>query len=121
MKKFFNILCLVIILGIVFSKVFSPQYMIWLFPFIFLIELEENRKKLLWVLICSVFLLTTLIFPYYYGEVVGRLIERGSNIKNGATWFGITLLTLRNGGLIFIATLIVKTFLKNPHTAKESQ
>ena len=41
------------------NKIFSPQYMIWLAPFV----AEVYGFDLLWLLICG---LTTLIFPYLY-------------------------------------------------------
>lgn len=43
------------------NKVFSPQYMIWVAPFI----AEVYGFDLLWLLVCG---LTTLIFPYLYAR-----------------------------------------------------
>ena len=45
---------------VVANKIFSPQYLIWLTPFV----AEVFGFDALWLLICG---LTTLIFPYLYG------------------------------------------------------
>ncbi|HEY7850857.1 MAG TPA: glycosyltransferase family 87 protein [Ktedonobacterales bacterium] len=50
------------VLGVVIvaNKIFSPQYLIWMTPFV----AEVYGLDGLWLLICA---LTTLIFPYLYG------------------------------------------------------
>lgn len=45
---------------VVANKIFSPQYLIWITPFV----AEVFGFDALWLLICG---LTTLIFPYLYG------------------------------------------------------
>lgn len=54
-QSFLALLCVVTIT----NKIFSPQYMIWVTPFV----AEVYGFDLLWLLICA---LTTLIFPYLY-------------------------------------------------------
>jgi Glycosyltransferase family 87 len=44
------------------SKVFSPQYLIWVVPLVALVEGEYNP---LWIAVC---ILTTLIYPFAYRE-----------------------------------------------------
>jgi hypothetical protein len=50
------------VLGVVVvaNKIFSPQYLIWITPFV----AEAFGFDGLWLMICA---LTTLIFPYLYG------------------------------------------------------
>lgn len=56
-QAFLAALCVVTVT----NKVFSPQYMIWLAPFV----AEVYGFDLLWLAICG---LTTLIFPYLYAR-----------------------------------------------------
>ena len=60
-QSFLALLCVVTVT----NKIFSPQYMIWVTPFV----AEVYGFDLLWLLICG---LTTLIFPYLYA--LGRPI-----------------------------------------------
>ncbi|HEX9038565.1 MAG TPA: glycosyltransferase 87 family protein [Ktedonobacterales bacterium] len=60
-QAFLALLCVVTVA----NKIFSPQYMIWVTPFV----AEVYGFDLLWLLICG---LTTLIFPYLYA--LGRPI-----------------------------------------------
>jgi len=55
-QAFIACLCAVIVT----NKIFSPQYLIWVVPFVAAVE----GFDLIWVVIC---LLTTLIYPYLYG------------------------------------------------------
>lgn len=54
-QSFLALLCVITVT----NKIFSPQYMIWVTPFV----AEVYGFDLLWLLICG---LTTLIFPYLY-------------------------------------------------------
>jgi hypothetical protein len=60
-QAFLALLCVITVT----NKIFSPQYMIWVTPFV----AEVYGFDLLWLLICG---LTTLIFPYLYA--LGRPI-----------------------------------------------
>ncbi|MGH2502194.1 MAG: hypothetical protein ACRDID_06725, partial [Ktedonobacterales bacterium] len=55
-QAFLAVLCVVVVA----NKIFSPQYLIWLTPFV----AEVFGFDALWLLVCG---LTTLIFPYLYG------------------------------------------------------
>ncbi|WP_256728916.1 DUF2029 domain-containing protein [Microbacterium oleivorans] len=57
---------------IVFNKVGSPQYMLWLAPIVvvgLLVEPERWRTPARWMAVTS--LLTTLVFPIFYMPLVG--------------------------------------------------
>lgn len=55
-QAFIACLCAVIVT----NKIFSPQYLIWIVPFVAAVE----GFDLVWVIICA---LTTTIYPYLYG------------------------------------------------------
>ncbi|HEX8731707.1 MAG TPA: hypothetical protein VF725_06560 [Ktedonobacterales bacterium] len=54
-QAFLAVLCVVVVA----NKIFSPQYLVWLAPFV----AEVYGFDALWLVICA---LTTLIFPYLY-------------------------------------------------------
>lgn len=54
----------VILVLIVFNKVLSPQFLVWLYPLIPLIA--EKWKYGLWGIFIAAAILTTYIFPYHY-------------------------------------------------------
>jgi len=55
-QAFIACLCAVLVT----NKIFSPQYLIWVLPFV----AAEEGFDLVWLIICA---LTTTIFPYLYG------------------------------------------------------
>ncbi len=62
--NFFQAWLAALMLLIVTGKVFSPQYLLWLMPFMAISAPGNRRVWLAWIAIC---LLTTLIYPFYYG------------------------------------------------------
>jgi len=48
------------------SKVFSPQYLLWLIPLVAYSAAGNRRLLLYW---CGISILTTLIFPVYFGTI----------------------------------------------------
>ena len=78
---------------IVFNKVGSPQFMIWLaVVLVALVYFGINRSKLALVIGAAILLLTQLVYPIYYVELLG--LET----------LPLGLLTLRN--LLLVALLI---------------
>jgi hypothetical protein len=78
---------------IVFNKVGSPQFMIWLaVPLVALVYFGFNRYKLALAIGAAILLLTQLIYPVLYVELLGL-----ENLPLG-------LLTLRN--LLLVALLV---------------
>ena len=71
------------------NKVFSPQYMIWLLPFVPLLRPRPALSLL------AVFSLTTAIFPYNFSPLC--------SLAPGA----IYLVNLRNGVLVLIFSILV--------------
>lgn len=69
-------------------KVFSPQYLIWLTPLIFLTEMEN--KKAFFSIFIFLLMLTQMIWPNFYA-----LLENARPL-------GVVMLFIRNAGLIML-------------------
>jgi hypothetical protein len=88
------------------SKVFSPQYLLWLIPLL-AYSATENRR--IWLYWGGISILTTLIFPIYYS------INAMLNSPSPASGF-LPLIMLRNGLFIFF----VVAYLFNFQNLRES-
>ena len=75
------------------SKVFSPQFIIWLYPLIPLISRQWRHTS--WIIFLLASVLTYYVFPQHYGELIQ------GNLKLIAT------LLLRNVLLIALACLLL--------------
>jgi hypothetical protein len=87
---------------IVFSKNFSPQYLFWLFPLLFIMDF--GKRGALWaaMIFMGACVLTTVIFPYcYFSYIVPNL-----------TPFGKTLLAARGLFLAWFMTQVLFIFTK---------
>ena len=72
LKLFIETIVLVLLFSITFSKVFSPQYLLWVFPFIGLLDRRDM------CLFGGIAMLTTLIFPvYYFSEILPTVSPLG--------------------------------------------
>jgi hypothetical protein len=78
------------------SKTLSPQYIIWIFPFVPLIT--GKWRNVCWLLFVMVGLMTFFVYPKYYGG-----IEHGELITVG-------ILFLRNLVLIMLVVLATRYF-----------
>jgi len=84
------------------SKVFSPQYLLWLTPFVMIFPFRNKVMIVLpWFLIL-INVVTTIIFPYTYF----------TDIIKGPTLFGTLLLILRNFMFFIFNILIVIELFK---------
>jgi hypothetical protein len=83
------------------SKVFSPQYLLWLAPFVALVPFDRPaRRAFLWAFVL-VGVLSTLIFPFLFWEhVTGRVSPEPPWTFRGPTILGAMVLGLRN--LLFL-------------------
>jgi hypothetical protein len=78
---------------IVFNKVGSPQFMIWLVvPLIALVYFAIDMSKFALIIGSSILLLTQFVYPVFYIELLG--------LENLPLW----LLTIRN---LLLVTLLV--------------
>jgi hypothetical protein len=81
-------LCLLVV--VCTNRVFSPQYLIWVLPFVAIVEADYDA---LWLVVCA---LTSVIFPYAY-DWAGL---HGNGTPSSYPWFFPTLIALRNALLI---------------------
>jgi hypothetical protein len=92
-RAFLACICVVIAT----NKVFSPQYLIWVLPFVALVE----ELDVVWVVVC---LLTTLIYPIYYQHFAPLATTLVVRPKAQLVFLGTV--ALRNGVLL-VATVRV--------------
>jgi hypothetical protein len=92
MAQLLNYSFLAILVFIVASKVFSPQYLVWLYP---LFPLVSGRfRSALWAIFLLAACLTWYIYPLHYWDLVDtRQVP-------------VDTLILRNGLLVFLAVLL---------------
>ncbi|MBN1191350.1 MAG: DUF2029 domain-containing protein [Dehalococcoidales bacterium] len=89
-----NFTFLAVLLFILAGKVFSPQFIIWLFPLVPL--LTTRWRNLPWLIFLMVGLMTAFVYPKDYGG-----LEYGELLAIG-------MLVLRNTALIVLAVLVAK-------------
>jgi hypothetical protein len=95
------------VLSLAVSNVLSPQYLLWLLPLTLLIPWEFWWGKLSHLMLLALAFLTTLIVPVFYMSDVLRL-----------TWWGTVLLSLRNGGILIWAVLLLIQMIRYPWPCK---
>jgi hypothetical protein len=81
------------------SKVFSPQYLIWLVPLLPLLPLRRRRRHLVWFAFLVACGVSTVLFPYlYFGDLVGEQVPAGGGpaVLHGPTPLGAALVISRN-------------------------
>jgi hypothetical protein len=85
-----------LVFSLAVSKVFSPQYLLWLVPFMLVMPWKLSWGKVSYPIFLLLVFLTALIVPKFYTWEVLRM-----------TWFGTTLLTLRNTGVVLWAGVLM--------------
>jgi hypothetical protein len=97
---FILLAALFVSVSILFSKVFSPQYLLWIVPLVMLFPFTKENNIVSSLSFASLFaasVVTTAIFPYlYYSDVA---------IKTGPTPLGTFLLIAKN--LLFAFFILV--------------
>ena len=73
-----------------FSKIFSPQYLLILIPFVALAPYSGKIHIVFSIVFAAVCLLSTIIFPYYYL----------TDIIKGPSWVGLVLIVSRMSFLL---------------------
>jgi hypothetical protein len=85
-------LCLLVVLCT--NRVFSPQYLMWVLPFV---AIAERDYDAVWLVVCA---LTTAIFPYAY-DLAGL---HGTGTPASYPFYFPALIALRNALLVVAAT-----------------
>ncbi len=98
-----QLLCIIAL--IVFSKNFSPQYLFWLFPMLFVMNFHIRctlQAAIIYLFVCVV---STVIFPYFYfSDIVAHL-----------TFFGKTALIVRAFAIASFMMCILVSFRQDAH------
>jgi hypothetical protein len=94
-KMGFSQACLTALLVLIATgKIFSPQYLLWLMPFIAISAPGNRRLWMAWIGIC---LLTTLIYPVFYGIMLFN--------QTGSQTPGFLPVILLRDGLVMLLTV----------------
>jgi hypothetical protein len=92
---------LLLLISIAANKVFSVQYLVWVLPLAALVDCRPPVRRLFFVALLAVSLLTMRIFPdCFRGEIV-IIVDLTTPSFAGPTAYGAMLLILRNG--LFLA------------------
>ncbi|HEX3867536.1 MAG TPA: hypothetical protein VHV78_12325, partial [Gemmatimonadaceae bacterium] len=81
--------------AMVASKVLSPQYLVWLTPFVALVS--ARRRRVIWSLFAAVGVLTYFMYPHHYDDLLGRQP------------YAIAVMAGRNVLLLSLATVAART------------
>lgn len=100
-KALISGILIVLLMFIIANKVISPQYLLWLYPFVSIYYLHS--KSTAYPIVCWLFvaIITMILFPYYYPDMV---MHRP---------IGVGLLIARNLSLLFAAAFLGRSILKN--------
>ena len=101
---------LILLLTIVFSKVLSPQYLLWILPIVPLLVVGHLHGRLFQVGFLVACFLSTLIYPVLYLREFERVDPAGGYLIPGT--LGVAILVLRNGILIVLALLLVRPVVR---------
>jgi len=98
----------------IFGKVFSSQYIMWIIPpigFMFMVSISEKEKKNILVLAVLAIIVTQINFAYNIGYLGG-----GANIND----IGMMILLLRNVLMIIFLYITVKIVYGRFYASKKS-
>lgn len=118
-KIFLNLLIATLIGSMIFAKVLSPQYLLWVLPFFALLDFNFKKNAwaaILFVLACS---LTNLIYPYLspYFIHYQTLLASGVVVWGVPSVGAVAVLLIRNFLLIATAVMLLmaapKMLIKN--------
>ncbi len=86
---------LVLMIFLATNKVFSPQFVLWLTPFVPLVPLAGWPRRLFQVGFLGLCLVTYLLNPHWMSEVLGKRLPTDSMTFTGPSALGVALLVSR--------------------------
>jgi hypothetical protein len=96
---------------VLFSKTFSPQYVIWLAPLAAIVPFDGPRRRIFQFGFLGFAYLTMLVYPRYVHEVVGDSLATRPMQMTGASVFGTGLLMVRLLLLLFLTAMLAGDLL----------
>jgi hypothetical protein len=115
---------LFLMIFMVTSKVFSPQYVLWLLPLAPLVSLAGGKRLFLGTILL-VWALTSLIFPYlFFTQIVGQFARPDDPATaTGPTLLGASVLAIRNllliGLTVVLAIHLYRVYRQGPPEPKQ--
>jgi hypothetical protein len=100
-----------LLLILVTSKLLSPQYVLWVLPFVALLEPGRGGAPRLQLWFLATCVVTTAIFPYLLGRTLARADPSGDGYLDPSP-LGIALLLVRNALLIWLVWLAVRPMIR---------
>lgn len=115
--RFAGFAALALLAAMVFSKVLSPQYLLWIAPLLALAPVRGRTGRVAAAVALAVFALTGAIYPHlYFDHVLG--VPAGTPLRGaapaGTTALGTMLLVARNAGLVLLGVLLARLCFAGP-------
>jgi len=112
---FLKLVIVVLLVVMIFSKVLSPQYLLWLVPLYPFLAVKNKDNVLALIFFIFSLFLTNLIYPYLYSYFIhGQiLLASGVTIWSSPTTTAIIVLLARNILLIITALFLIKSISKD--------
>ncbi len=106
--SFEKLILIILSVLILTDKVFSPQYLLWIYPTVAYVIRPRSRYFYFWIIIA---LLTSIIYPFLYGDTVFNFHIHSANLFLGT-------ILLRNTVLIIFLILYILDFAKFPRYSR---
>jgi hypothetical protein len=102
-KVFVSATLLSLLSLMLFNKVFSPQYVVWVLPLLPLIPLKGKARVWFWAMSLALCGITALIYPLWWQDVLGPNLPGQNGCMEGPGFLGIALLV---GRVLLLGVLI---------------
>jgi len=105
-----EVVFLIVLLFIIFSKILAGQYIFWILTLFPLISMKDGTERIYissLVVVFLIVLLTQYVYPLHYTELLNNFYTRGENVML------FYLLVVRNTSLIVLFLLIYRLVFHN--------
>ncbi len=92
---------ILLLMFIIANKVMSPQYLLWLYPFVSLYYLHQKSEICTMICWSIIAIFTAILFPFYYPDMVMQKP------------MGVSLLIIRNLSLLLTTVFFARNVHKN--------